>query len=504
MSPRTLLIPFLAVLALILTVTAALAQQPDAARPVAPKPPTPATASPATDLLAPAPVVMPDTTAGKMMTRVLAWLNDPKAALGADDFDEGFLKQVPYEKLQEVTAQVREQCGAFTPVRIDKVDGDRGLIVRVKPAKLAQSWQVIVGVTGEDKVQTLLLRPAPMDEPALRDWADLDARLSALPGRKSFGAYLLRTLTPEGEPPSPASPKALKLAAAHTFHADERLAIGSTFKLYVLGALAEAVQAGNARWDEKLAIKNFYKSLPTGRMQDEPEGAEFPLSRYADLMISISDNTATDHLIHRLGRERVEAYMSGLHAHPSVNMPLLTTRELSALRLSSDATLVNRWLAADTAVRRDMLLADDPSRPTRPAGPTHNPGEIAAWVLNLGGLQNWKTPRHIDKIEWFASAEECCRVMADLYQREQRPGMEPVGHALRLNPGLDLSGQRWIKTAYKGGSEPGVMNLTFLLTRDDGQTYAASIGWNDTDKAIDEAKLAAIMTRALELLSTQP
>ena len=39
------------------------------------------------------------------------------------------------------------------------------------------------------------------------------------------------------------------------------------------------------------------------------DGKRFSLRHYADLMISQSDNTAADHLIHRLGRDAVEAQL---------------------------------------------------------------------------------------------------------------------------------------------------------------------------------------------------
>jgi beta-lactamase class A len=493
MSLRSLPVARLLVaLILLISPGAARAQEE---KPAPATPPTPAATPVATEL------TLPDTAAGKVMGRVIKSLNDPTIELGAAAFGEAFLKQVPYEQVTSIIKSLRERCGTFTPVKIEQQTGERNLVVRASVSKGQQPWQIILGLAADDKIETLLLRPAPTDEPVLKNWVDFDERLAKLGGQSNFAAYQVRMLAPAA---GQAAPPAPKLAEVHLYHADSRLALGSTFKLYVLGALAEAVNGGKARWDENLAIKPFYKSLPSGKMQDERDGAEFPIARYADQMISISDNTAADHLIHRVGREQVEAYMSRLNGKPELNKPFLTTRELFALRLSSDTTLVNRWLAADEHIRRDMLLPDDLYKPTRPAGATHNPGEIANWVMDVKAVEKWKTPRHIDKIEWFASADDCCRLMADIARLEQLPGMEPLGHALRINPGLPPGGQRWSKIAFKGGSEPGVMNLTFLLTRDDGNLYAASIGWNDSEKPLDEAKLVGLMTRALELMGKEP
>ena len=50
-------------------------------------------------------------------------------------------------------------------------------------------------------------------------------------------------------------------------------------------------------------------------------------------MISISDNTATDHLLHHLGRRNVEGQMVAMgHGTPQRNRPLLSTREMVMLR----------------------------------------------------------------------------------------------------------------------------------------------------------------------------
>jgi len=458
-------------------------------------PPTDTGTASATSPLTPPPeigLVMPDTTAGRVMERVLKSLAEPEAELGEDALSDEFKKQVPYAQLKQITAAVRAEHGAFTPTAIEKQRGERDLMVRAKTAKTAQTWQIILGLDEADKITTLLLRPASgADEPELKDWADFDERVARLSGKQNFAAYEVRPAVADGAP---------TLVAVHTIDADTRLAIGSTFKLYVLGALAESIRGGKAKWETKLAIKDSQKSLPSGKMQDEAVGAEFPLSRFADLMISISDNTATDHLIHYVGRDAVEAYMSRLHGKPELNRPFLTTREMFAIKLSGDTTLMERWKAVDEPARRDMLLPDDAKRPTRPLSPRHNPGEVANTLPELSAAAGWKSPRAIDTIEWFASAEELCRAMADLARLEKLDGMDPLGHALRINPGLPLDTGKWIKIAYKGGSEPGVLNLTWLLTRGDGKVFAVSIGWNDTDRLLEEGKVLGLVSRAIELV----
>ena len=126
--------------------------------------------------------------------------------------------------------------------------------------------------------------------------------------------------------------------------------------------------------------------------------------------------------------------------------------------------------AADEATRRAMLAPG---------------GEVAKASPSFAAAALWKAPFHITDIEWFATTPEMCRVMADLHRLEQQPGLEEVGHALRINPGLQFDSRTWRSIAYKGGSEPGVLNMTWLLERADGKWFTVSFGWNDTKKDVD-------------------
>ncbi len=84
--------------------------------------------------------------------------------------------------------------------------------------------------------------------------------------------------------------------------ADRSAPLASVFKLYVLLATAEAVASGDASWDETLVLDDTDRSLPSGELQDAPAGTEVTVRDAASAMIRISDNTATDLLIRRLGR----------------------------------------------------------------------------------------------------------------------------------------------------------------------------------------------------------
>src|SRR5699024_4209612 len=142
----------------------------------------------------------------------------------------------------------------------------------------------------------------------------------------------------------------------HGVHAEHARPLGSAFKLYVLGALGHAVATHRTSWDHKLAIHQQWKSLPSGRLQHVPAGTKLTLRQYADSMISISDNTAADHLIHFLGRDAVERQLVrfGNH-HRRANTPFLTTRELFALKSVAYPGMANGYLALPRPARSAML-----------------------------------------------------------------------------------------------------------------------------------------------------
>jgi beta-lactamase class A len=133
---------------------------------------------------------------------------------------------------------------------------------------------------------------------------------------------------------------------------------GSVVKLYVLYALGNAAAEGKVRWDQPLTVTAKLKSLPSGLLQNEPDGTQISVLDAASKMITISDNTATDMLINLLGRSAIEAALSptGM-SNPELDRPFLTTRESFILMLEQWPTLAKRYLAANEAGRRALLAS---------------------------------------------------------------------------------------------------------------------------------------------------
>ena len=57
----------------------------------------------------------------------------------------------------------------------------------------------------------------------------------------------------------------------------------------------------------------------------------------------------------------------------------------------------------------------------------------------------------------------------------------------------------WHYIGFKGGSEPGVLNLTWLLTDKAGRDWVLTLGWNNPRAVVDEGKMEGIAQRILLL-----
>ena len=246
----------------------------------------------------------------------------------------------------------------------------------------------------------------------------------------------------------------------HAIDATTPAPLGSAFKLYVLDALARAVAAGKVSWDQRLTVTSQVKSLPSGILQDDPDGTAVSVQQVATDMISISDNTAANMLIALLGRPAVEAAAreTGM-ADPALDVPFLTTRELFVLKLDDWPKLAQRYLALGRGGRQALLS-----------------GTVDRVPLSALSAAGWTGPRDIGSLEWFASPTDICHVFASLAALARQPGLAPLAGILARNPGgMNLAPSRWRPAWFKGGSEPGVLTLNYLATTRTGQTYVASV-----------------------------
>jgi beta-lactamase class A len=269
----------------------------------------------------------------------------------------------------------------------------------------------------------------------------------------------------------------------HNIDADTVASIGSVFKLYVLDALGKAVAAGRVKWIQRLPVTTQVKSFPSGVLQNEPDGTQISVQDAAAKMISISDNTAADMLIHLLGRRAVEASLTrtGM-ANPAPNRPFLTTREVFLLMLEDWPTLAERYLAADEAGRRKLLSSTVDRLP----------------LPDVAAAQPLATRPDIG-LGHAASASDICRAYLSLVARARQPALSPIGQALSLNDqGLDLDPAQWKTTWYKGAVGPRHRTHAYLATTHTGQSYVVIVLAENPSQPINEIRTAPVILGAIK------
>ncbi|MBD1842846.1 serine hydrolase [Cyanobacteria bacterium FACHB-63] len=79
------------------------------------------------------------------------------------------------------------------------------------------------------------------------------------------------------------------------------IAAASTIKFPLLVAFFQAVDEGKVRLDEPLTMRKELVAPESGDLQDLPVGSQIPAIEVAAKMIEVSDNTATNMILDRLG-----------------------------------------------------------------------------------------------------------------------------------------------------------------------------------------------------------
>lgn len=375
-------------------------------------------------------------------------------------FAPSFHAALPKEKWDAVVTSMIAQMGK--PLAIDRLTAVTPFAaeLRVRFERGIVNARIAIDPAPPHQVTGLLFTGAELAGDSLDKLA---ADLRALPGRTGLGIYELGNGAP-------------RLVTG--IEPDAAMPLGSAFKLWVLGELAREVTAGERKWSDVVPVGPA--SLPSGITQNWPAGSPVTLQTLATLMISISDNTATDTLVTLEGR-KLDEFVAKAGA-PGL-APMLTTRQMFALKSAANADLAARWTTQLAPSARRRLLDDNAERlRTTPVDPMMFTGKPAA----------------IDTLEWFASPAQT----AGLFDWLRREGGQTPLSLLAVNPGVDPATRaKFDYLGFKGGSEPGVITLNFLVKRKDGRWLAIAAGWRRGDAGVEEARFVQLLTRALVLVS---
>jgi beta-lactamase class A len=103
--------------------------------------------------------------------------------------------------------------------------------------------------------------------------------------------------------------KNLDTGAEFARGADERVRTASTIKVPILCALASEIAAGRVSWEERIPLAASDKISGSGVMRELSEGTALSVRELANLMIVVSDNTATNLLLDRITTDTVNDYL---------------------------------------------------------------------------------------------------------------------------------------------------------------------------------------------------
>ncbi|WP_186526188.1 serine hydrolase [Leekyejoonella antrihumi] len=252
--------------------------------------------------------------------------------------------------------------------------------------------------------------------------------------------------------------------------------LASMVKLYVLYAVADAVQDGRLTWKSSLTLEQGDKAAGSGSLAGRPAGAKVTLQQAATLMMHISDNTATDLLIRVLGQKAIaRAIATAGNSHSNRLAPLPTIKQDLWLEWSADPRAVRARKAYPTAspqARMSLLQGADRS------GAVDADLSIAApqWQHGLG---------------YFASASDIAKVLVLLHNRSAKAALRPLREILDTPENGIMSPASWTQVAFKGGTVAGVQTGSWYAeTRQGGQLLVVMASSSDGISADAFSRLA--------------
>ena len=379
-----------------------------------------------------------------------------------DLFDPRFLSKVASTaQIKAFAVGVIAQFGR--PQKIVEIHKTSETVVTLKVQfeKAVMIVDVSIDAARPNKVVGFQVAP---EQPVIENdsLAKIDAELAALPGRVG---YVVESIDEDG--------KRTAVAGRAT---DEQFAIGSIFKLYILAELAGQIDAGKRKWSDTIPLTR--RSFSSSATQSIALGTPVSLEQFATWMIAVSDNAASDELLFLLGRDRVEARVRTVgHSAPEKTLPFLSTVE--AFLLKSDYNgMRTKYEVASEARQRTILK--------------RKISGIGFEKINIANLTG--KPAAIDTIEWFASPHDVVLLMDHLRQINNQTVFEIM--AKSVSP---TTARKWKYVGSKGGSELGVIAISFLAQAPSGDWSMISGSWNNKEQAVDETRFIGLMLRLLNI-----
>ncbi len=397
------------------------------------------------------------------------------ASVTSDEYEARFAQvfrdQVSYQDFTPLIDQIAGGGTGWSVVDTE-TSGSTNLVVLIAPVGGEPVLRLLLNIDGDQRIDGLFFQPG--EPPVLDDPPETyDEAFDRLTALGTAGVLVAETTGGRCQPVSETLSR-------------QPLPLGSMFKIYVLGAVADAVAGGEVAWDDAVTLDAAYYSLPSGVTQNEQPGATITVQELAQRMISISDNTATDHLIALVGRDAVEAIQADMgHPDPSLNEPFLTTRELFQLKLG-DGSALGAFVEGDAEARSQVLA-----------------GLADVSLPDLSAAAGFTEPVAVLDVEWFGSALDLCEAWVYLAGRSTESGLAPLVEIATANPGIPDETGTWDEVWFKGGSEPGVLGISWYLTTGDGRSFIVAGSVFNESAAFDQTEAILLFGAIRDLLAAE-
>lgn len=367
-----------------------------------------------------------------------------------NNFSPDFIKAIPEEYFQSLISEIIGAVGTCNRVEEVFVSGNKAKYKFISQSSRYVAFEL--SLDGNSLIDGFLIKDIVFPDVVIDSWNAAKSYASSWDGNSSISIENFSKGSGAEKDGSAVQP------------------LGSGFKLYVLGAVADLVKTGSLKWDQTFPIRADWKSLPSGVMQDWADEKLVPLKTYVEYMIKISDNTATDHLINIAGRNTVESQLAVMgNSFEQLNRPFLTTAEMFKIKWASQIDIINSFINGDGTIRRSLLQ-----------------NEIAAIPLSKVGTNgvSMEAPAFIREIEWFGSTNDLCESMKSLKEKNSPEVLDALSKNVPL---LDLgTNSQWSYGGYKGGSEPGVLTMTYLVQNKNSEWGCVSLSWHNENQNVNQ------------------
>lgn len=263
----------------------------------------------------------------------------------------------------------------------------------------------------------------------------------------------------------------------------------SIFKIWLLGALAQAITDGRVSASTMIPLSEN-EIVPVGStITDVPLNTQFPLADMAALMMGRSDNTATDHIHELVGRGRIEKILKQFgNKNANLMTPFLSVNEQFHVLWSLTPQQANDYAGGTEEFQRDFL-----NNVIVPLGPV-----TSFPYANVDALR---------RSSWQASPLDICAAYAGLRKFDNRSeAFKLVDRAFSAETALLSVRNKWDRVWQKGGSFGGrdgsyVLTLSWMFESDDRGAFVVILMANNEDGSpVDSSSMFSIVSRTEEIL----